>query len=66
MTANLQNPIFTNEDAARAHLEATRWPDGPVCPHCGNSDQERSPGHGEKQCIVRGCSIARNVTGSSP
>ena len=26
---------FTNEDAARKHLEAKLWPDGPVCPHCG-------------------------------
>lgn len=36
MTANLQNPIFTNEDKARAALEAMRWPNGPVCPHCGS------------------------------
>lgn len=26
---------FTNKDAARKHLEAVRWPDGAVCPHCG-------------------------------
>ena len=26
---------FTNEAAARKHLEAVRWPDGPICPHCG-------------------------------
>lgn len=26
---------FKNEDAARRHLEANRWPDGPVCPFCG-------------------------------
>ncbi len=35
MTADLTNPIFTNEDAARKHFEALRWPDGPICPHCG-------------------------------
>lgn len=35
MTADLTKPIFTNEDAARAHLESVRWPQGPVCPHCG-------------------------------
>lgn len=35
MTADLTNPIFTNESAARAHLESVRWPQGPVCPHCG-------------------------------
>jgi transposase-like protein len=32
---NLTDPIFTNEEAARAHFEKLRWPDGPVCPHCG-------------------------------
>jgi transposase-like protein len=26
---------FSNEDAARAFLEKLRWPNGPVCPHCG-------------------------------
>ena len=28
-------PYFKDDDAARGHLEAIRWPDGPVCPHCG-------------------------------
>jgi transposase-like protein len=32
---DLSNPIFTDETAARKHLEAIRWPDGPVCPYCG-------------------------------
>lgn len=40
MTADLQNPIFNDEDAAREALEAVRWPDGPVCPHCGNIDPD--------------------------
>ena len=30
-----KNPIFTDEAAARAHLEALRWPSGIVCLHCG-------------------------------
>ncbi len=38
--ANLSHPMFHNDDAARAHLEAIRWPHGPNCPHCGNADQE--------------------------
>lgn len=41
MKSDLQNPIFNNPDKARQALEAVRWPDGPVCPHCGNVDQER-------------------------
>ena len=31
----LSDPIFNDEEAARAHFEALRWPDGRVCPHCG-------------------------------
>lgn len=34
----LTDPIFNNEDAARSHFEAIRWPDGRVCPHCGTID----------------------------
>ena len=26
---------FSDEDRAREFLEKLRWPDGPVCPHCG-------------------------------
>ena len=37
MAKNL-NPIFTDADKAREYLEAQRWPDGPVCPHCGTVD----------------------------
>lgn len=35
---NLTNPIFHDEDKARAHFQALRWPHGPVCPHCGTVD----------------------------
>ena len=34
--ADLQNQIFNDETKAREALEAMRWPDGPVCPHCGS------------------------------
>src|SRR5258707_446758 len=36
MPCDLTNPIFSDEEAARRHLEAMRWPDGPICPHCGS------------------------------
>src|SRR6266496_2341445 len=32
---DLTNPAFKDEDKAREFLEKTRWPDGPVCPFCG-------------------------------
>lgn len=35
---DLTNPAFTDEEKAREYLEASRWPDGPVCPFCGQMD----------------------------
>ncbi len=32
---------FSTEDAAREYFEKLRWPNGPVCPHCGNAKQDR-------------------------
>ena len=40
-SAELQDPRFTDETAAREALEAVVWPCGPVCPHCGNADAEK-------------------------
>lgn len=31
-------PLFSDEDKARAFMEAKRWPNGPVCPHCKSTD----------------------------
>jgi len=38
--ADIQSAAFTDDNKAREALEAIRWPEGPVCPHCGNLDQE--------------------------
>jgi transposase-like protein len=38
--AVFQDPMFHDEDKAREALEAVRWPDGPICPHCGNSNPD--------------------------
>jgi transposase-like protein len=38
MNIDITLPIYTNEEAARAHLETVLWPNGPTCPHCGNAD----------------------------
>ena len=32
---DLTAPHFKDEEKAREHLEGLRWPDGPICPHCG-------------------------------
>jgi transposase-like protein len=36
---NLNDPIFTDETKARAYFESIRWPNGPVCPHCGGTER---------------------------
>lgn len=54
MTA-FNDPIFHDEDAARAHLEAIRWPHGPNCPHCGNIDPGKiAKVEGKKQTHRKG------------
>ncbi|MDY0065564.1 MAG: IS1595 family transposase [Steroidobacteraceae bacterium] len=32
----LNAPHFQDDNKAREYLEAIRWPNGPVCPHCGS------------------------------
>lgn len=43
---------YSTDEAAREYFEKLRWPNGPVCPHCGNCDQERiykvTPNKGKK------------------
>ena len=41
---NLSDPRFHDDDAARAHLEAVRWPHGANCPHCGSVNVLRMAG----------------------
>lgn len=38
---DLTNPVYQDANKAREHLEAIQWPNGPVCPHCGNFDGGR-------------------------
>jgi len=37
----LTDPIFRDAEKAREWFESQRWPNGPICPHCGNSDQDK-------------------------
>lgn len=59
-------PRFTNEEAAREHLEALRWPDGPFCPHCGSFNATRLEGRkhrkGAVQCNEKECRQQFTVT----
>jgi transposase-like protein len=46
--SNLNNPIFTDETAAREWLEARVWPQGPICPHCGSHSDDVTKLEGSK------------------
>ena len=37
----ITDAIYHDANKAREHLEALHWPNGPVCPHCGNCDAAR-------------------------
>jgi transposase-like protein len=36
MASHLNQPHFQDATKAREYLEYIRWPDGPICPHCGS------------------------------
>ena len=42
MASDFSDQIYHDEEAARRYLEETRWPNGPICPHCGVVDKSRS------------------------
>lgn len=66
MKLDLTNKIFNDEDAARAHLEAQLWPDGPVCPHCGSFKATKLEGAAHRkgcyQCNEPECREQFSVT----
>jgi transposase-like protein len=41
LTLDEINQRFSTDEAARAYWETIRWPDGPVCPHCNNAEQDK-------------------------
>lgn len=38
-TIDFSAPYFYNEEEARIYLEKIRWPEGPICPHCGSTKE---------------------------
>ena len=45
MNINITAPMFHDEAKALAHLEASRWPDGAHCPHCGSARVRKMEGN---------------------
>jgi transposase-like protein len=48
-----RNPMFHNEDKARAYFEEQRWPNGPVCPHCGSTHSHRLEGKAHRPGLIQ-------------
>ena len=46
-------PRFIDPVAARKHLEALRWPEGPICPQCGSLDGTRLEGKKHRDGVVQ-------------
>lgn len=56
---DLTNPIFSDRDKARAHLEAILWPNGPICPKCGETERvKRLAGKSTRPGVVM-CNACR-------
>ncbi|HEX5182686.1 MAG TPA: IS1595 family transposase [Allosphingosinicella sp.] len=36
---SLTDPLYTDANKAREHMERIMWPFGPICPHCGAKDE---------------------------
>lgn len=65
--AVFQDPMFQDEDKAREALEAVRWPEDPVCPHCGSSDPDKlAKMKGPRNPIALACITATTAKVSSP
>jgi len=54
------------EDQSRAYLEQIRWPNGPVCPHCGSKESVRLQGKSTRpgllKCKAKECRKQFTVT----
>jgi transposase-like protein len=63
--SDLRSSIYHNDEAARLHLEAQRWPNGPYCPRCGDAEavtrlasKSTAPG----LCMCNSCRTKFSVT----
>jgi len=45
--SHLNQPHFQDPEKARGYLEKLRWPNGPVCPHCGSISKDHYGLNGE-------------------
>jgi transposase-like protein len=51
----IDQPHFKDDDAAFAYLEGIRWPQGPVCAHCGTINHAYALKNHRYRCGSKGC-----------
>jgi transposase-like protein len=63
---NLSDITKLTEDQARDYLESIRWPNGPICPHCGSKESIKLQGKatrpGVHKCKAPACRKQFTVT----
>ncbi len=63
---NLAQVTKLDEEQARDYLESIRWPNGPVCPHCGGTNAGKLAGEstrpGVYKCKTKECRKQFTVT----
>ena len=60
---DITNPIFTDAEKAREHLEGINWPKGPFCPHCGEAEHvTRLQGKSHRAGLIQCNSCHKNFT----
>jgi len=63
MSNAMTAPHFQSHEAAREWLEKRRWPEGPVCPHCGTIGRAYATARaGTYRCAEAGCRKDFSVT----
>jgi transposase-like protein len=61
---NLSEISRLTEDQAREYFERVRWPDGPVCPHCGSVESTKLQGKVHRAGLYdcHGCRVQFTAT----
>src|SRR4051794_30038573 len=58
LSLSVYEPRFTDPIEAATYLESIRWPNGPVCPHCGESERRPYPLKAETRKLYK-CAACR-------
>ncbi len=57
---------YPDDATCRAHVEALRWPNGPICPRCGSVNLATQSGHDPRIWRCRACRHEFRVTDGTP